>query len=435
MDDVTAHVRGGCAQERGAVDERCGASREARQAHDAAAEQGREIRRRLTAARHALDEATEAADTRRRHELKERAQAAFKGERATAPDDAARAEAAARWARAVDAINRDTRIAVRALAQAKRVVASLETDLRAADASEQSLRVAAESAESACLDARVRLASCEERAQAPQVAPIPATAALAMAQGASVVPPPTVGGAPVGGAAARSVAVAEATVATAPRAGDRPLSGFAPRAPAPQTLPPGPGARPRIGQGTPTVIEALLSGDRGWMERTASALAETVGRGAPEVFARLRELVEALVATAASRGYVMVDTSHELWSRLTADEARDVLAALTRLGFQVEPREGWQADRAPVQSDLSMALAYAGLDARSLRHLPSNAQLRELPRSIAVDTRGLLVNEAPDLALDHVVRMLDHRADALGPLWDDWGYVRPLLLSDPGSLP
>jgi hypothetical protein len=31
--------------------------------------------------------------------------------------------------------------------------------------------------------------------------------------------------------------------------------------------------------------------------------------------------------------------------------------------------------------------------------------------------------------------MLGHRADPLGSLWDDWGYVRPILLSDPRSLP
>jgi hypothetical protein len=131
----------------------------------------------------------------------------------------------------------------------------------------------------------------------------------------------------------------------------------------------------------------------------------------------------------------MVDASNEFWSRLTAEESRDVLAALARLGFQVEPSEGWHAGRAPVQSDLSMALAYAGLDARSLRHLPSNAQLRDLPRSITVDARSLLIDEAPDLGLDHVVRMLGQRADPLGPLWDDWGYVRPILLSDVRNLP
>jgi hypothetical protein len=30
--------------------------------------------------------------------------------------------------------------------------------------------------------------------------------------------------------------------------------------------------------------------------------------------------------------------------------------------------------------------------------------------------------------------MLGHRADALGRLWDDWGYVRPILLGDPRAL-
>jgi hypothetical protein len=429
MDDVTAHVRTGCADERADVDQRCGAARDARQAFDSAAEQGRDLRRRLTAARHVLDERSAAADPRRRHELKERARAAYKGEHATAADDTARAEAAARWARAVDAINRETRIAVRDLGDARRVVTDLEAGLRSADAAEQSLRVSAESAEAACLEARVRLAACEERAQAPRIAaPAGAAPVVAAQTYASVQTPAIAQAAPL--AMASLVGVAETMGATPAGPVGPGGAGAISRPPLP-----GHGAYPRIGQGPPTVIEALLSGDRGWLERVASLVAETIGRGAPEAFAWLRELVEALDATAASQGYVMVDASNDFWSRLTADESRDVLAALARLGFQVEPNEGWNADRAPVQSDLSMALAYAGLDARSLRNLPSNADLRALPRSIAVDTRSLLINEAPDLALDHVVRMLGHRADPLGPLWDDWGYVRPILLGDPRSLP
>jgi hypothetical protein len=85
-----------------------------------------------------------------------------------------------------------------------------------------------------------------------------------------------------------------------------------------------------------------------------------------------------------------------------------------------------------------MALAYAGLDARNMRGLPSAADLRDLPASIGVDARAYLVALAPDLAVDRLVRLLEGRAETLGPLWDIWGQVRPVLLSPRralGSLP
>ena len=86
MDDVTAFVRTGCARERSDVDQRCGAAREAREAYEAAAQRGRDLRRRLTAARHVVDEATVAADPRRRKELKERARVAYSAEVQTADE-------------------------------------------------------------------------------------------------------------------------------------------------------------------------------------------------------------------------------------------------------------------------------------------------------------------------------------------------------------
>jgi hypothetical protein len=402
---VTARVRIGCGHERADVDRRCGAARQARDAHEAASARGRDLRRRLTAARHAVEEAAGAADPQLRQERKERARVAHKAEAATAQDDAGRAEAAARWARTVDAINREARIAFRALGQATRVVNALEAELRTAEASERSLRVSADAAEAACLEARVRLATCEERVQGQPVE-LPGERLPVAASAGSASSGPVTG--------------AQARLTHAPVTAS--------------TVSPSAGAHPRIGSGR-TVIELLVTGDQRWLERVASHVAETVGRPAPEVFAQVRELVDALTATAGSHGHVTVDATNEFWSRLTADESRDVLAALGRLGFQVEPSEGWHAARAPIQSDLSMALAYAGLDARSLRRLPSDAELRELPRSIGVDARALLMDEAPDLALDQVVRMLGHRADPLGPLWDDWGYVRPILLADLATVP
>jgi hypothetical protein len=69
-----------------------------------------------------------------------------------------------------------------------------------------------------------------------------------------------------------------------------------------------------------------------------------------------------------------------------------------------------------------------------MRDLPGADALKELPRSISVDARGFLAARAPDLTVDHVVQALDRRAAQLEPLWNEWGQVRPILLSERRSL-
>jgi hypothetical protein len=85
-----------------------------------------------------------------------------------------------------------------------------------------------------------------------------------------------------------------------------------------------------------------------------------------------------------------------------------------------------------------MALAYAGLDARNMRDLPTAEELQSLPGSIGVDARAFLAARAPGLAVDQLVAALGRRAEPLELLWNEWGQVRPVLLSDRhqlGSVP
>ena len=56
------------------------------------------------------------------------------------------------------------------------------------------------------------------------------------------------------------------------------------------------------------------------------------------------------------------------------------------------------------------------------------------PASIGVDARAFLAAHAPELTVDNVVRALGRRAAQLEPLWNEWGQVRPTLLSDRHSL-
>ena len=370
----------GCADLRAEVRSRCAESREAATANEAAVGRMRDLRRDVVAAEHAHEEATSAADPSLRAAEKSAARDAYQLARSTAASEEARREATATWAKAVDHINRTDSLAKRAVLNAAATLEAFGARLREAEREEQALRLRADQAESACLAARVRLASCEEGTSAPT--------------------------------GARSATASEPHAATAGHAV----------------------AIGEGGAGAPLVIESMVSGDRVALELAAMRIAERTGNPQPEVQLLLQELVDVIVSAAAEDGHLVFDQAYSFWAGLTFEEARDVIAALGRLGFVFEPMEGWHAGRAPAPSDLSMALAYAGLDARNMRGLPTADELARLPGSIGVDARSYLAATAPELAIDNVVRMLGRRASSLEPLWNEWGQVRPVLLSDRHSL-
>ena len=111
------------------------------------------------------------------------------------------------------------------------------------------------------------------------------------------------------------------------------------------------------------------SGDRAATELVAVEVAEHTGLAPAQAQLQLQELVDAIISAASADGFLVFDPGHRFWSALSFDESRDVIAALARLGFQFEPSEGWHAGRAPSPIDVSMALAYAGLDSRNMRDL------------------------------------------------------------------
>ncbi len=369
----------GCAEARAAVDARCAESHVATSAHETAVEHVRELKRDLVAAQHRRDEAETANDPQLRAAEKAAARDTYQLARTSAETDEELREATAAWARAVDHINRTAALRRRDAAKARAAVTTVEGALHAAERDEQTARLRADQAEAACIDARVRLASCEETAQPSE------------ATNATVFEPHAATG-------GHAVAITDP------------------------------------GSGAPLVIESIVSGDRVALELAATRIAELVGRSPAEIQLHLQEFLDAVLSAAAEDGFLVFDQDHRFWGGLTFEEARDVIAALARLGFVFEPAEGWHAGRAPAPADLSMALAYAGLDARNMRGLPSAEELRALPASIGVDARAFLAARAPELTVDNIMRALGRRADALEPLWNEWGQVRPTLLSDRHTL-
>lgn len=365
----------------------CAEARAAREAVEGSHEMLRVIRRELVDAGRRVEAAARDAD---RNGVADRKQALATGWRSAmdaATTDPARREATAIWMRHVSDTNRRTSVALRELVLGRQHVAVLEARLKAAELEAAAVRIRAEVADAACDEARRTRAAADERQ--------------------------------VGTDGPNRVAAAGA---------DRS---------APDGTTDGDGAEsieePVIMRAADSdTVRRLLAGDQATHQALAAELAEMSGQVAARYLLLLDALVDELTAAAVDAGELAFDHDHPLWGQFNPEEARLVVRGLRDLGFRLDIREGWFGGRAPTGSDLASALGFAGHDVRSLRGIPSAAELRDLPTSVHVAAQVHVRRWAPDLTLDQMARALGPRASRLGELWDEWGRVRPLLA---GGLP
>jgi len=181
--------------------------------------------------------------------------------------------------------------------------------------------------------------------------------------------------------------------------------------------------------GEDAAIIRLLRGDREVMPRIVARL----GGEDPEEQRRWRTLlsglIEALVARSIEAASFDFPTDHPFWGPFSRAQSRDIAAALASLGYRHDGFGGWADERVPSQRDLSLAVGYAGLDPMRTRHWPAEGEMVELLRDVTVAADEYIWEAAGALTLGELVSLLGRRADGLTDLWNDWGAVRPLLLS------
>ena len=252
-------------------------------------------------------------------------------------------------------------------------------------------RISAENAEAGCRDAREELAACEE-AEAR----------------ASEVPPAS---------------------PDEPHPFDERLAGEPPSDlsdPGCEAL-----ARRRCWPGCPLIVR-ILRGDREARERLVAILAAGDPDAERDWGLRVSRLVDAIVGRAIEDGYLDVPDDHPFWRLFEHGEARDIVGALSALGFRFDGLGGFADGRVPAARDLSLAVGYAGLDRMRIRTWPRESELAG-----AVRGRGRgrpdewLADQADDLSLGRMVDALGGRAAELADVWNAWGRVRPALLVRP----
>ena len=371
-----------CAPARRLVEERCALAEVAREQAKSAADALREAQRVYDVLRDRVDRAQVTADPRHIAAAKERLHADFRlaSDRASGPDET---EAAARaWLQHINELNAGVREAQRILeagnAELRAQVPVLDRLAAEADAA----RISGENAEAGCHEAREELADCEE-------------------------------------AAAR----AKAAVPPEPQE-PHPFEGVWPEAePALDREPPA-----DLLAGLPVIVR-VLRGDRDARERLVASLAADGSEDDREWRLRISRLVDAITARAIEDGYLDVPEDDPFWRLFEPRESRDIVGALSALGYRYDGMGGFADGRAPAARDLSLAVGYAGLDRMRIRTWPRESEIVLLYEKAVVAADEWLADQAGDLSLGRMVDALGNRAAELADVWNAWGRVRPALLA------
>jgi hypothetical protein len=333
------------------------------------------------------DRAAADADPRAIRAAKEAAQQAFRVARSAAGSRDGVEAAARDWLGEINRINLTARDAAILLERERSGANALVTEIERLTVEADAARISAEMAEAACLAAREAVADCQEAASAPVGASI----------GTSTGPSDRAGGEPwsrpAGPADDDEAAIALVT-----------------------------------GVGEAAILR-LLRGDRATLLALTTALAGDDPAERRRWQLALTGLVEAVVARAIEASALDFPADHPFWGPFTESQNRDIVAALSSLGYRYDGLGGWLDDRVPSQRDLSLAVGYAGLDPMRIRHWPNEQEMNDLFREATVAADEYLVGAAGGLTLGELVTTLGLRADALTDLWNDWGRVRPLLLT------
>jgi hypothetical protein len=384
--EQSAPAAGPCAGQRRMLDERCALADVARDHARSAADTLHEAQRTYDILRDRVDKAESTADPRRIAAEKDRLHAEFRAasDRSGGPDDTE--NAARTWLTRINELNGAVREANRILeagrADLRAQLPALERLSAAADAA----RISSENADDGCHEARELLAACEE----------------AEARAREVPPPP----------------------AEEPH----PFDSVWPGEPAGLPDPSAEHSPGDLVTGA-SVIVRILHGDRDARDRLVATLAAGDAEAERDWGLRVSRLVNAIAGRAIEAGYLDVAEDHAFWRLFEPREARDIVGALSALGFRYDGMGGFADGRVPAARDLSLAVGYAGLDRMRIRTWPRESELAGLYEGVVVAADEWLADQADDLSLGRMVDALGGRAAELADLWNAWGRVRPALLA------
>ena len=185
---------------------------------------------------------------------------------------------------------------------------------------------------------------------------------------------------------------------------------------------------PQPGRGS--ALERMLRGEH-------RAMVEVVDRMAGEDSARRRDwevvlggLVEALADAAVAESVIDFPMGTPFWDTFTVEQCRQIVNALSSMGFRYDGRSGWVEGRVPGYRELAQSLADIGVDPRRVRAWPNQLEISALFIGARPAPEELLAAAGPNYAAEDVRALLDERGPELANLWLVWDAVRPVLLAE-----
>jgi hypothetical protein len=382
---------GRCAEPRRVADERCTlAARLADEAADVARVL-QDRRREYDAYAVRAEQATALADPRTILAEKESARLAFRVAHAGAHDPGSLEGAARIWLQAINRINSSARDATVTAGREREAAAALAMLIERLDVEADAARINAESAAEACLAARETLAACEEGQVDRAAGRLPIDAAAIAAR------PPLVGGPEL-----------------------EPAPGWPAELPAIH--------EPHAADAVPRILR-ILQGDDAALRDVVAALAGDDAEERRRWQLLLADFVGAVQARTIEAAILDFPADHPFWGSFTRDQCRDIATALASLGYRFDGLGGFADERLPSQRDLSLAIAYVGLDPMRIRVWPTEVEIPALMRGVRIAADEYVATTAGDLTLGEMVALLRGRTESLTDLWNAWGRVRPLLLA------
>jgi hypothetical protein len=378
-------IGGPCAPVRADVDKRCADADRLLAAAQSHLVSLREARRQHSDATRQREADSYLRDNRRQRDEKLIAQGDYHHAIARAGDQADLRDAAATWMHRLDLLNRQARDANRRAEGLAHRVSELERALPGLEMAADAARISAEAAQEACLEARRRLAACEEQTGLRPASETDGSPALAATY------PTPVAATPASALEARARAWAEA-------------------------------------DGVKAAARALMSGDRQKLLGLALHASEETGVEAGRLQLLLIELREQIRTRALDDSALELPSDHPFWSQFPPAAVGDIVRSLASMGYRFDGTDGWADDHSPQVRDLALALSYGGYDPRGLRRPAGQAAIDALWQGTTVRTEDYLVSHAPDLSLEQLVELLGPGASRLSELWDIWGRLRPLLM-------
>ena len=108
----------------------------------------------------------------------------------------------------------------------------------------------------------------------------------------------------------------------------------------------------------------------------------------------LADLVDAIVARSIEAAALTFPLEHPFWGAFSLDQSREIVAALSSLGYRFDGLGGWTDDRVPSHRDLSLAVGYAGQDPMRLRRWPNEHEMGLLSRRVVAADEYLVERPA-----------------------------------------